>query len=106
MITPAFVIFDEVTGNRVQIAQGSLVQDPSYPNVWRVTIEGLEIKRPTYLRVVFHIEDTVNVAVDPSRPTPLPLAKWIDQEEILFVGRDRRDRRDQIVAFARVAGLG
>jgi hypothetical protein len=105
VIKPMFDIFDELTGEKAPILMGPVLMGPDqlHPHVWIVatTIEGLEIEQRAYLRVVFHTEDTiVEVAVDPSSRTQLPLAKWIDQEEILFVGWDRSD---QIVAFARVA---
>jgi hypothetical protein len=101
---PAFDIFDELSG-----AQAPFLTPPApgrYRNVWIVTttIEGLEKDEPAYLRVVFRTNRiALSVEVDPSSPSQPSLAEWIKDEEILFVGWDRSD---QIIAFARVAGLG
>jgi hypothetical protein len=94
---PVFSIFDEMTGNQVAISQ--LTQNQLYRNVWDVFTDPPDNQRPfpAYLRLVFR---TKEIIVEEPGGT-LSLAEWIEKDEILFIGWDRREL--EIIAFARVA---
>ncbi|MFE9690601.1 hypothetical protein [Micromonospora sp. NPDC005806] len=95
---PVFEIFDEITGNPVNVT--ALTPNQLYANVWNVETDVPDNKSPlpAYLRLVFR---TKEMTVQNQLQKKINLATWIDKNGILFVGWDRREL--QIIAFARVA---